>query len=60
MGASDFQILCLIILPLIRRNILAGIVLSFGRALGEFGATLMLLEIYQGRHRLCLLPYIQQ
>ena len=42
MGASEFQILWLIILPLIRRNILAGIVLSFGRALGEFGATLML------------------
>ena len=42
MGASDFQILRLVILPLIRRNILAGIVLSFGRALGEFGATLML------------------
>lgn len=42
MGASEFQILRLIILPLIRRNILAGIVLSFGRALGEFGATLML------------------
>lgn len=42
MGASEFQILQLIILPLIRRNILAGIVLSFGRALGEFGATLML------------------
>lgn len=42
MGASDFQILRLVIIPLIRRNILAGIVLSFGRALGEFGATLML------------------
>ena len=42
MGASEFQILRLIILPLIMRNILAGIVLSFGRALGEFGATLML------------------
>lgn len=42
MGASEFQILRLVILPLIRRNILAGIVLSFGRALGEFGATLML------------------
>ena len=42
MGATDFQILHLVILPLIRKNILAGIVLSFGRAMGEFGATLML------------------
>lgn len=41
-GASEFQILRLIILPLIKKNILAGILLSFGRAMGEFGATLML------------------
>jgi molybdate transport system permease protein len=31
-----------ITLPLARRGVLAGIVLSFARALGEFGATLML------------------
>jgi len=31
-----------ITLPLARRGIFAGIVLSFARALGEFGATLML------------------
>lgn len=31
-----------ITLPLARRGILAGVVLSFARALGEFGATLML------------------
>lgn len=41
-GASEFQILRLITLPLIKKNILAGMVLSFGRAMGEFGATLML------------------
>lgn len=41
-GASEFQILRMITLPLIKRNILAGMVLSFGRAMGEFGATLML------------------
>lgn len=41
-GASELQILRLIILPLIKKNILAGMVLSFGRAMGEFGATLML------------------
>lgn len=42
MGASEFQILRLITIPLISKNILAGMVLSFGRAMGEFGATLML------------------
>lgn len=41
-GASEFQILRLITIPLIKRNIFAGMVLSFGRTMGEFGATLML------------------
>lgn len=41
-GASRFQTLRLIVIPLIKKNILAGMVLSFGRAMGEFGATLML------------------
>lgn len=48
-GASEFQILRLITLPLIKRNILAGMVLSFGRAMGEFGATLMLAGNIPGR-----------
>jgi molybdate transport system permease protein len=39
----------LITLPLIKRNILAGMVLSFGRAMGEFGATLMLAGNIPGR-----------
>lgn len=42
LGATDFQILKRITIPLIKRNILAGMILSFGRAMGEFGATLML------------------
>lgn len=48
-GASEFQILRLITIPLIKRNILAGMVLSFGRAMGEFGATLMLAGNIPGR-----------
>ncbi|STO31058.1 Molybdenum transport system permease protein modB [Fusobacterium necrogenes] len=48
-GASEVQILRLITLPLIKRNILAGMVLSFGRAIGEFGATLMLAGNIPGR-----------
>jgi len=42
LGKSRFATFFLITLPLARRGILAGIVLSFTRALGEFGATFML------------------
>jgi len=36
-------------LPLAKRGVLAGIVLSFARAFGEFGATLMLAGNIPGR-----------
>lgn len=42
LGKSQLATFLLITLPLARRGILAGIVLSFTRALGEFGATFML------------------
>ncbi len=42
LGKSPTATFFLITLPLARRGILAGIVLSFTRALGEFGATFML------------------
>lgn len=42
LGKSEFQTFLRITLPLARRGILAGIILSFARALGEFGATLIL------------------
>jgi len=42
LGKSQIATFFLITLPLARRGILAGIVLSFTRALGEFGATFML------------------
>jgi molybdate ABC transporter permease protein len=42
LGASEVTIFWCIILPLAMPGILAGISLSFARALGEFGATLML------------------
>lgn len=41
LGVSDFSIFFRIILPLAWRGICAGLLLSFARALGEFGATLM-------------------
>jgi molybdate transport system permease protein len=42
LGKGKAETFFRITLPLARRGILAGVVLSFARALGEFGATLML------------------
>ncbi|MCX5880800.1 MAG: molybdate ABC transporter permease subunit, partial [Deltaproteobacteria bacterium] len=42
LGLSEFQTAAYIVLPLARKGILAGVILSFARALGEFGATLMI------------------
>jgi molybdate transport system permease protein len=42
MGASEWSLFWRIILPLSWPGVTAGIILSFARALGEFGATLMM------------------
>ena len=42
LGRSELETALKIILPLARRGIMAGAVLSFARGIGEFGATLML------------------
>jgi molybdate transport system permease protein len=42
LGKGEFETFFRVTLPLALRGLLAGIVLSFARALGEFGATLML------------------
>lgn len=42
LGRSRVETAFRVILPLARRGIVAGAVLSFARALGEFGATLMI------------------
>jgi len=42
LGHSELNTAIKVILPLSRKGILAGAVLSFARAIGEFGATLML------------------
>jgi molybdate transport system permease protein len=41
LGHSEFMTAVKVILPLAKKGIFAGTVLSFARALGEFGATLM-------------------
>ncbi len=42
LGKSKIETFLRITLPLAKRGIIAGLVLSFARALGEFGATLMI------------------
>ncbi len=42
LGHSEWRTVFRVILPLARKGLLAGTVLTFARALGEFGATLML------------------
>jgi molybdate transport system permease protein len=41
LGAGEWRIFLTITLPLARRGVLAGTLLAFARALGEFGATIM-------------------
>ncbi len=49
LGASEIRIFWRITLPLARRGIIAGIILGSARALGEFGATLMIAGNIPGR-----------
>ncbi|MGK7924614.1 MAG: molybdate ABC transporter permease subunit [Spirulina sp.] len=49
LGASEFRIFWQILLPLAWPGVMSGTVLAFARALGEFGATLMLAGSIPGR-----------
>ena len=51
LGAGPFRIVRTITLPLASRGIAAGAVLGFSRALGEFGATIMVAGAIPGRTR---------
>ena len=42
LGLTEWQVIARVTLPLARRGIIAGLVLGSARALGEFGATLMI------------------
>ncbi|MBL8165783.1 MAG: molybdate ABC transporter permease subunit [Anaerolineae bacterium] len=48
-GAAEWQVWWYVTLPIARRGILAGLILSAARALGEFGATLMVAGNIPGR-----------
>lgn len=49
LGSSELEVLWRVTLPLARRGILAGVLLGAARALGEFGATLMVAGSIPGR-----------
>ncbi len=49
LGANKWQVFWKITLPLARPGIISGIVLSFARSMGEFGATLMVAGNIPGR-----------
>ncbi|MEM8603463.1 MAG: molybdate ABC transporter permease subunit [Cyanobacteria bacterium P01_H01_bin.121] len=49
LGASDRRVFWQVILPLSTSGLIAGLTLSFARALGEFGATLMVAGNIPGR-----------
>ncbi|MGH9219098.1 MAG: molybdate ABC transporter permease subunit, partial [Vicinamibacterales bacterium] len=51
LGAGPFRIIRTITLPLASRGIIAGAILGFSRALGEFGATIMIAGAIPGRTR---------
>ena len=49
LGLSGPAVFLRVTLPLARRGLVAGAILAFARALGEFGATLMLAGNIRGR-----------
>lgn len=49
LGQSEFSTVLKVIIPLAKKGIMAGAALSFARAMGEFGATLMLAGNIPGR-----------
>ncbi|MBC7712818.1 MAG: molybdate ABC transporter permease subunit [Rhizobacter sp.] len=49
LGHSQFDTYLKVVFPLAKKGIIAGIVLSFARAIGEFGATLMVAGNIPGR-----------
>ena len=50
-GANEWRIFLFISIPLASKAIISGSILSFARALGEFGATLMFAVIFREKHR---------
>ncbi|MFI4875056.1 MAG: molybdate ABC transporter permease subunit, partial [Blastopirellula sp. JB062] len=51
LGARPFDLFWSVTLPLAKRGVVAGFVLAFARALGEFGATIMIAGNIAGETR---------
>lgn len=49
LGASEWRVFWQILLPLAKPGLISGVLLAFARALGEFGATLMLAGSIPGK-----------
>ena len=49
LGAGEWRVFFTVTLPLARRGVIAGLLLAFARALGEFGATIMVAGNITGR-----------
>ena len=49
LGAGDLRVFLTITLPLALRGIMGGVILAFARALGEFGATIMVAGYIPGK-----------
>ena len=56
-GANAAQLFWHVSLPLARRGIAAGLLLAFARAVGEFGATTMVMGNFAGRQTLPIAVY---
>jgi molybdate transport system permease protein len=59
LGANRLQIFWHVSLPLARGGIASGVLLAFARALGEFGATTMVMGNIQGQQTLPIYIYTQ-
>jgi molybdate transport system permease protein len=59
LGSGSWQTFRRVTLPLARNGILAGALLAFARALGEFGATIMVAPNVEGTRTLALEIYRQ-
>jgi molybdate transport system permease protein len=62
LGASDLKVFFIVTLPLALRGIIAGALLAFSRALGEFGATIMVAGNIPGKTQtlsLAIFNYVQ-
>jgi molybdate transport system permease protein len=59
MGANRLQVFWHISLPLASRGIAAGVLLAFARAMGEFGATVMVLGIQESTRTLPIFVFEQ-